>query len=176
MAEPCACAQPTAEPTCTLVAGAGINIQGGSTIEAESALAWTPFTPATTNFTLGNALNDSRYLLAGKMLKVLYAIKFGTTSTFTATQWRLGLPAGAVPFFGANAIASNHVAGLASMRDVSAGSPWFEGEAIINQNANPVQIRFGDDAVGTNALVMSTVPFTWANTDELVIRIQLEVV
>jgi len=176
MAEPCLCGQATAEPTCTLVAGAGITIQGGDTIQAHSALPWVSFLPTTANFTLGNGLNDSRYLLVGKTVDVIIALRFGTTSTFSATQWRIGMPAGTVPFFGPGAIAVNHVAGAASMRDQSAGSPWFSGETILNNNATPIQVRYGDDAGGTNSLVMQGVPFTWTNLDELVIRFRTEVV
>lgn len=175
MAEPCTCSQATAEPTCVVTAGAGITV-AGSQISAHSAAAWTTFTPATTNFTLGNALNESRYLLVGKTLDVLYAIRFGTTSTYTATAWRLGLPAATVPFFGANTIASQHVHGFASMRDASAGTPWFSGEPTLDTNANPVRVRFGDDAVATNTNIAQGTPFTWTTSDELVIKMRFEVV
>jgi len=175
MAEPCLCSQATAEPTCVVTAGAGIDV-AGSQITAHSAKAWVSYTPATTNITLGNALNESRYLLVGKTLDVILAFRFGTTTVFGATAWRFGLPAGLVPLFGANTIAAQHVHGQAAMRDVSAGSPWWTGKPTIDTNANPIRIRFGDDAAATNSNVLSTVPFTWANGDELTAKLHFEVV
>jgi len=157
-----------------VTAGAGITV-AGTQITAHSALAWVTFTPATTNFTLGNALNESRYLLNGKTLDVIYAIRFGTTSTFTATAWRLGLPAGAVPFFGVNTIASQHVHGFGSLKDASAGTPWFSVEPTIDGNANPVRLRFGDDAGGTNTNIAQGTPFTFTTSDELVAKMRFEV-
>lgn len=175
MAEPCTCSQATAEPTCVVTAGAGITV-AGSQISAHSAAAWTTYTPGVTNLVLGNALNESRYLLVGKTLDVLIALRFGTTSTFSAAAFRFGLPAGVTPFFGPNTIATQHVHGFASMRDVSAGSPWFSGEPTLDTNANPLRIRFGDDAAGTNTNVQQGTPFTFTNGDELVIKARFEVV
>lgn len=176
MAEPCLCGQATSAPTCTVTAGAGISVSGGNTISAQSANQWTAYTPATTNFTLGNGLNDSRYLLNGKTIDVIVAFRFGTTSTYTATQWRIGLPAGVVPFFGTNTIALNHSVGFASMRDVSAASPWWQGEAFLTSDTNPLSVRIGDDAAGTTSVLLQGAPFTFVNPDELVLRARFEVV
>jgi len=173
MAEPCLCSQATAVPTCTVTAGAGISVIGNQ-VTALSAAAWTPFVPATTNFTLGNAVNESRYLLVGKTLDVLYAIRFGTTSTYTTSQWRIGLPAAAVPFFGPSQVALNHVSGFGSIKDASA-SLFYSFEPIVNTNANPVQFRFGDDVGGTNVVVAQNTPIVFTTSDELVARIRLEV-
>lgn len=176
MAEPCLCGQATSEPVCTVTAGAGITVGGGTVISAHSAAQWVNYVPTTANFTLGNGLNDSRYLLNGKTLDVIVAFRFGTTSTFAATQWRIGLPVGAVPFFGTNTIALNHSMDFASMRDVSAGSPWFSGQTILTSNALPLSVRTGDDALGTNSVLLQGNPFTFTTSDELVIRARFEVV
>lgn len=175
MAEPCLCTQAEAEPTCTVTAGAGITIVGNE-ISAQSALPWTSYTPTMTGLTLGNGISESRYLLVGKTLDVMIALRFGSTSTFTATAWRFGMPAGTVPFLGSTSLASNHVAGLVSMRDTSSPTPWFSGEAILNVDPNPIQIRFGDDVGATNTLVAQGVPFVWTTSDELVIRFRTEVI
>jgi len=177
MAEPCLCGQATAEPVCTVTAGAGITVSGGTIIAAHSAAQWLTYVPTTANFTLGNGLNDSRYLLNGKTLDVIVAFRFGTTSTFTALQWRVGLPAGAVPFFGTNTIALNHSMNFTSMKDVSAvAAPWFSGQTILTNNALPLSVRIGDDASGTNSVLVQGSPFTFTNLDELVIRARFEVV
>lgn len=175
MAEPCGCPQATAEPTCTITEGAGIDISG-TTITAHSALPWVSYLPATTNFTLGNALNESRYLLNGKTIDVKIAFRFGATSTFAAAPWQIGLPVGITPFFGPATIASNHVSGFGSLRDLSAGAPWFTTKPILNGNPNPIQLRFGDDAVGTNTLVQQGTPFTFVAGDELTAYLRFEIV
>lgn len=177
MAEPCLCGQATATPTCTVTAGAGILVTGGTIISAQSANQWVAYTPTTANFTLGNGLNDSRFLLNGKTLDVIVAFRFGTTSTFTATQWRVGLPGVSVPFFGTNTIALNHAVGFSSMKDVSAvAAPFWSGETILTNNALPLSVRIGDDALGSNAVLLQGAPFTFTTSDELVIRARFEVV
>lgn len=179
MATPCLCGQAASAPTCVLAAGPGISLSGGSpnTITALSASAWTAYTPTTTNVVLGNAVNASRYLLVGKTLDVLVAIRFGTTSTYgAALEWELSLPAALVPQFDALFIAAGHVRGRASMFDLSSGSPWFKGEVFLRQTGKAIRIRFGDDAAGSNNSVRSTVPFVWTTSDELELMARLEIV
>lgn len=178
----CSCSQAEAEPTCELIAGPGIRIVEGApgdpaTIEALSADAWTSYTPAVTGFTLGNASNGSRYLLVGKTLDVLVAFKFGSTSSFTSTPWRVGLPGGVVPFYDTLFITGGHSRGWASLYDDSAANKFFQGQVFLDDGAaNPMGVRFGSATSGTNTQVIDTVPFTWAQGDELVMRARFEVV
>jgi hypothetical protein len=176
MPTPCLCGQAASAPVCSIAAGAGIQVSGGSPnfISAISGNPWVAFTPTVANFTLGNALNSSRYRLNGKTIDVIWLIQFGTTSTYTATEWGFALPGGAVAFFDANGIMSGHErSGDASLKDVSAGSPWFEAEPVLVNAANPVRVRFGDDAGGIAATSMlkQGTPFTFTTGDQLAISI-----
>lgn len=181
MATPCLCQQAEVAPTCEIDDGPGIILTGTNpvVISTQSAQAWTAYTPTLTNFTLGNGLNSSRYMLNGKTLDVIVALRFGTTSTFTATEWQISLPAGVTAFFDANLIYVGHSRGEASMKDASAGSPWFEGDVFLtNTGTGPLRVRFGDDSGGiaTTATVKQGVPFTWTTSDELVLKTRIEVV
>lgn len=181
MATPCLCQQAEVEPVCELDDGPGIIIDTGTnppTISTVSASVWTSYAPTLTNFALGNGVDASRYLLNGKTLDVIAAFQFGTTSTFTATEWQISLPTGVTPFFDANLIYVGHSRGMASMKDASAGSPWFEGDVFLSNTGGPLRVRFGDDSGGiaTTATVKQGVPFTWTTSDQLVLKARFEVV
>lgn len=177
----CSCSQADVEPTCEFIAGPGIDIDDSgptAVISARSAAAWVSYTPTTVNFGLGNGTNASRYLLVGKTLDVVVAFKFGTTSTYGASPWRVSLPAGAVPFFDTLFISSGHSRGWASLYDDSAATQkYWQGQVfILNGTATPLGVRFGSATTGTNTEVSSTVPFTWATGDELIMRARFEVI
>jgi hypothetical protein len=180
MATPCLCSQAESAPTCAIDDGPGIILTGTNpvVISTQSAQAWTAYTPTLTNFTLGNDINASRYMLNGKTLDVVVALRFGTTSTFTSTEWQISLPAGVTPFFDVNLIYVGHSRGEASMKDASAGSPWFEGDVFLSNTGGALRVRFGDDSAGiaTTAGVKQGTPFTWTTSDELTLKARLEVV
>lgn len=176
MPEPCLCGQAIAEPTCTVTAGPGISVSGSdpTLITAHAAATWVTYIPGTTNFTLGNAVNASRYRLVGKTVDIIIAIQFGTQSTYTANDWALGFPAGTAPLFDGTGILSGHErSGRGSLKDVSAGSPWFEFEPFLQNQANPIKMRFGDDAgaIASTANVRQGTPFTFTTSDQLVIAL-----
>jgi len=183
MATPCLCGQATSTCVCSISAGPGINVSGAGTvvspyvITAQSALAWVSYTPTLTNFTLGNGVNGSRYLLNGKTVDVVVALRFGTTSTFTATAWQISLPAGLTAFFDPSSITNGHVRGRCSMKDASAAL-FYKGEVYLSNTGGPIRVRFGDDATGIGAAgdLKQGVPFTWTNLDELVLMTRLEIV
>lgn len=176
----CACSQADHEPTCQLIAGPGADITEGepAIIGSDSAKAWLTYTPALLNFTLGNGFNGSRYLLVGKTLDVLVSLKFGSTSTFGASAWRIGLPVGVTPYFDSLFITNGHARGQASLYDDSAATQkYWQGQAfLLSGTSTPIGIRFGSATAGTNTEVNSTVPFTWAAGDELSLRMRFEVV
>lgn len=173
MPAPCLCSQAVSAPTCALTAGAGIELTGSNptTVTAISAKPWVAFVPATANFTLGNGVNASRYRINGKTIDILYVIKFGSTSTFSTTTWELGFPAGIAPFFDAGLVSVGHLRGRGTAKDVSAASPWFELKPYLSNVGLPVRALFGDDngGIATTSTMKSTIPFTWANNDELTI-------
>jgi len=181
MATPCLCTEPAAGPTCELIAGPGITINtvdDQHTVTATSALAWQAWTPATTNFTLGNAVNASRYLINGKTVDLVFAVRFGTTSTWTATAWEIGMPPACTPYLAPSTLGVGHVRGRASFKDITAVDQFFKGEVFVSSTGLPLRLRFGDDAggIGTSGNVRQGTPFTFANGDEIVFSTRLEIV
>lgn len=179
---PCACSQAEEEPTCELIEGPGIDIVADpgvpAEISAESAKTWVPYTPSTVNFSLGNGFNGSRYLRVGKTLDVIVSFKFGSSSTFSASNWRVGLPPGASPFFDPLFITNGHSRGWASLYDDSAATQkYWQGQVfLVSGTATPLGVRFGSATAGTNTEVNSAVPFSWAQNDEFTLRARFEVV
>jgi len=118
--------------------------------------AWTSFTPTTTNITLGNGTLTSAYLQAGKWVEFRIALVLGSTSAIT------GSPTFTLPV---TALATRRVNALLQMFDSSAAAATaYKVGAAFNSSTTVLLLR--DDA---SAVLSSTVPFTWATSDELVI-------
>ena len=123
-------------------------------------LAWTSYTPTFTNFTLGNGSISFADALLGKNVFVRAGITFGTTSTFTASQFRFSLPVTAV------GSAGNPIVGTARYNDT--GTTAYIG-AVELQNTTTGGFIIGNASatyLGINA-VASTIPHTWASTDDI---------
>jgi hypothetical protein len=115
--------------------------------------AWTSFTPTWTSTgsapSLGNGTISGRYMRAGKLVIYRGRLDMGSTTTFGTGIWNFSLPA----TFDTN---SGHV-GTAYLSDASgqsypAATAFFGSILFITANAGNVT---------------ATVPFTWANTDNL---------
>jgi len=172
-----------------IAAGGGITLSGSfqdppTTITDNSALGWLPFTPDTLQFTLGNALNSSRYLQndfigdAGT-IDVIYAFRFGNTSTWNASEFELGLPSHTLnnPVFSTSDLYALHqIFGHWTLFDSSANL-WYEGRTFLGApgGSHPVRMRWGDDIIGTNTSLRQGTPITIATNDELVVTLHCEV-
>ncbi len=115
--------------------------------------AWTSYTPTTTNVTLGNGTLASAYMQAGKLTSFRIKLTFGSTSAIT------GAPTFTLP---SSATAARTVTCAALFFDSSATATV--GGWAFNSTINQLLLR--NDA---SAALSSTVPFTWATSDELVI-------
>jgi hypothetical protein len=175
----CTCTPAEASPTCEIIAGPGIDVAnngGGSwTITAENALDWkTTWTPNITNLTPGNWISESEYLLVGKTLSLLMAVKFGSTTAFpNANPWRIDLPEASIPWFDDLLLTSGHIIGECSVFDASANQYW-KGTAVLDRTdpTHPLTVRFGDDAGAANTPLSRTVPIPFDVNDELVIWVE----
>lgn len=126
--------------------------------------AWTSYTPALTNWTLGNGTLTGATRIVGKTVDFRIDLVLGSTSTMVGTFF-VSLPSTGIA--GASTIP---VLGSALINDVSAGliqywQPVFTGVAGLVSARNPVT---GTQFVGAN------VPWTWANTDKIHIVGQYE--
>jgi hypothetical protein len=117
---------------------------------------WTSFTSTTTNITLGNGTLTSAYRQFGKSVDFRIKLTFGSTSAIT------GAPTFTLPV---SATAARTVNAPALMYDSSeATATAYKVGMSFNSTVNALLVR--SDA---SAAISSTVPFTWATSDELVI-------
>ena len=120
---------------------------------------WTNFTPSWTGLTLGTggSTTVARYRVSGGMASVQLQVILGT-SGFSVSDPVLAYPIAAVstPDF-------THTSGVTFIDDSAGGTGRYGGFALaistgirLQANGNPL------------AAVISTVPFTWAATDRIV--------
>lgn len=124
--------------------------------------AWTAYTPtwsaATTNPVIGNGTIVGRYMQAGKYTTFRVVITMGSTTTYGTGQYSVSLPFAA------------HGTGLQIVDAL-----YFEGgtrfaKARIVGGATTANLYAPATTAGAiDRLVTSTVPFTWANTNVLVV-------
>lgn len=121
---------------------------------------WTSYTPAwagTTDPVIGNGTLTGAYMSAGKLTHVSISIIMGSTTTYGSGTWSLSLPNTLVgtmrfPFTGI-------------ARDTSAGQ--FYPLRTAGSVAPLGLMCDGTTAGGPLRSVTPTIPFTFANTDEL---------
>jgi hypothetical protein len=165
--------QTAANVTSTLTSG------GYVTQTALDATAWQTYTPtwgaSTTNPSLGNGQIRGRYIVYGKMVHVQAWIGFGSTTTYGSGIWSISLPitakdgwfAGSGNPFGVgggtalfnDTSASNIAGGIALLWDVGSGTPDW-------------RIRMVSDA---GSSITATVPWTWANGDDVQVSVFYEI-
>lgn len=125
--------------------------------------AWTSYTPTwagTSNPAIGNGTLSGKYLLAGKLVMFRVVITMGSTTTYGTGEWTLTLPYSATT--AVNGPAFNGVA-----RDVSASASYL----VIGElsGASTLRMRITGGASGVLTSLTATAPFTWANTDTLLV-------
>lgn len=125
--------------------------------------AFASWTPIWTNFTVGNGTVTANYIQTGKLVICRLKVILGSTSAVSG-DIRFTLPVASVNYGGTITLAA---LGLARAYDQSAG-PVYEGK-VVNYSTTVASVRFGNTA-GTYLVQVetsNTVPFTWANLDEL---------
>lgn len=130
--------------------------------------AFTPtWTATTTNPAIGNGTLAGGYNVAGKRLWIWMRIVMGSTTTYGSGAYQLALPAGLTPVTGRWRL--NGV-----MRDESAPG-FFEVIGVCSLTGTNIALLTPATTAG-NAYrsVGPTVPFTFANTDEIFISGELE--
>lgn len=134
----------------------------------EDALAttWTPYTPAWTALgtapAIGNGTLTGSYKTIGTEL-IIVRIRFtaGSTSTYGTSSWLFSVPAG----FSASASAINETSG--SLYILDSGSQSRVGVVRFNTSST----LFLESNSGG---VTSTVPQTWATSDQAIVTVAYE--
>lgn len=119
---------------------------------------WTAYVPqwlgATTNPVIGNGSIVAAYMQAGKLVHFRIRIVMGSTTTYGSGAWTFGLPVAAV------LSTDSAIDCSVFLKDVSAPARYLRSAYL-----NTTTLIAPCDAAG--ALVNSTSPFVWANTDIL---------
>jgi hypothetical protein len=124
-------------------------------------LAWTAYTPTFTNLTVGNGTLNFAYAKLGKTVFVRGIFTFGSTSSVTGTGVNMSLP------FATNAVyAINHPFG-----DVAMLKPGVISSVAIGAYVTSTTVALRPLDASSTYLAMSnmssTVPFTWATSDNV---------
>jgi len=148
----------------------------GTAWEAALGLdAWDTFTPTLTSigtgtdWAIGNATTSAAYLRVGRGIFFSVQVTFGSTTTFGTKALGMSLPLAAIAYSG-----TNPVLGQSNMYDTSAAENYVGNVAYRGQT----EVQFTQTGVSAtyvkNGLVTSTLPFTWASTDQLAAQFYIE--
>jgi len=143
------------------ISGNDISLSGG---------AWTTYTPtwtaASSNPSIGNGTLTGRYKIIGKTCFITVDITMGSTTTYGSGAWYIGLPQQAASSAGI----------LLSVTLLDSGTAWY------NALLNGARAAFTDKAeiqyhsgVNLTDSVSSSTPFTWANSDRVIINGSYEI-
>jgi hypothetical protein len=122
---------------------------------------WVSYSPSTGGLTLGNGTLSARYSYIGKTVILNITLTLGSTSAIT-TDLRFSLPTNASKFS----------AGSIWLEDISVGV--YTGTALINTTDIYARATATNATYGTTSNLSSTVPFTWATGDNIIIQATYE--
>lgn len=132
--------------------------------------AWTSYTPTYAGINaIGNASVSAKYSQVGKCIRGYVKITMGSTTTFSATTFLIGLPVDAAANIGAN-----HVVGSAFLLDSSVGSTTRTAGVVVTTAASTVMILAAN--LASSQTVTNLVPWTWATGDVLDFNFEYEAV
>lgn len=123
--------------------------------------SWSSWTPTLTGITQGNGTVEARYIQIGKTVHFYFLFTFGSTSGMGSTLF--SLPVTAASYISA----AKSMIGTATFHDTSTGFQYV-GFSRLDTTTTARGVTFSSSAGTTN--ISSTVPFTWATGDTLVIQ------
>lgn len=152
---------PATYSTGQVVTAAVLNTEVRDPLTALQA-AWTSYTPATTNITVGNGSVTGRYNRVGKTIDFQCTFTFGSTSAVSAS------PTFSLPV---TALTTGWAATDGSIFDTSVGALGYYPVAGVALSTTIVTCRIWPSTAGNpwNA-IGSTTPITWATGDVLTIQ------
>lgn len=161
---------PSTWAAAAVLTAAQLNTQVRDNFKAigDPGIAFTPtWTAATTNPAIGNGTLTGGYNVAGKRLWIWMRIVMGSTTTYGSGAYQLALPASLTPVAGRWRLNG-------FMRDESAPGFFEVAGACSLTGTNIALLTPGTTAGGAYRSVGPTVPFTFADTDEIFLSGELE--
>jgi hypothetical protein len=121
---------------------------------------WIDYTPTWTNLTVGNAVQDFRYIKVNKFISVVGVITLGSTSSITGTL-SFTLPQTAVTYASAN-----ERFGVGTFED--AGTDAYDAWVLYGSTTTArLRVPLASGTYINTTAVSSTVPFTWTTSDRI---------
>ena len=121
---------------------------------------WIDYTPTWTNLTVGNAVQDFRYIKVNKFICVVGVITLGSTSSITSTL-SFTLPQTAVTYASAN-----ERLGIGVFED--SGTDAYDAWVLYSSTTVArLRVPLANGTYINTTAVSSTVPFTWTTGDRI---------
>lgn len=120
---------------------------------------WQEYTPGNINITVDNGTQIARYATSGALVFWTYRLEFGSGTAFGGTI-QVGLPL----FLSPSAATINNSIGHGFAIDSSVGT--IRNLQVRQASTGRTGLPFMDNGVG---VTNSTIPFTWATGDELIL-------
>jgi len=132
---------------------------------ATTLYPWTAYTFTPSGLTVGNGTLTARYQQIGKLVNLEIEFLFGTTSSITGLVV-FGLPVTAK-------LGSYTMAGTVSLGRYAVGN-WVGITGLQTTSNFYLATILTSGTYGFEAVVSSTVPFTWGNLDRIAVRMTYE--
>lgn len=138
-------------------AGATLTAAQMNTYLPQEFSTYTPsWTASTSNPSIGNGSISGRYIAFGDFIRFRIRIVAGSTTTFGSGNYSLSLP---VPLLSGEVL-------QASIQYIDGGSLFYHGAPFL-ESGSTFRLGVVSNSVANIQSAMPTVPFTFANTDEI---------
>lgn len=136
---------------------------GGNTNYIEASGTFTPVWKGTTDPVVGNGAISGRWARDGRRMSVSINLTMGSTTTYGTGAWYFQMPA-ALAF-------SSAAASVGVAKALDSGTAFHIGTSYLSAGAVSIYI-VGEGAASS---WQSTIPHTWASTDNIQIEIEYEI-
>lgn len=130
--------------------------------ELNAIAAWTSFTPTWTGLTVGNGTETAFYAPIADLTFMQVALTFGSTTSITAGV-TIAYPVAADDTF------RDGVGGQAQFRDDDTGNVYHGVTSPNSGTIMNIRVFNSSGTYLTETNLTSTIPFTWATGDRLII-------
>jgi len=125
-----------------------------------SATEWATFTPTWTNLTVGNAVQDFRYMTINKFICVVGVITLGSTSSVASA------PVFTLPQTSVTYASQNERLGMGILEDT--GTDGYDCWVLYGTTTTArLRVPLASGTYINSTAINSTTPFTWVSGDRI---------